>query len=49
VRDGRVLAFTVAGEELATPESLAGQRGLRVVATLRDGVVLAPAAAAPRP
>jgi hypothetical protein len=48
VRDGRVLAFTVAGEELAMPESLVGQRGLRVVATLRDGIVLAPAGIASR-
>jgi hypothetical protein len=48
VRDGRVLAFTVPGEDLVTPESLVRQRGLRVVAKLRDGVVLAPVSAAPR-
>jgi hypothetical protein len=41
-RDGRVLVFNVAGEEHATPETLLQSRGLRVVARLNDGVVLAP-------
>jgi hypothetical protein len=41
VRDGRALVFTVAGTEYATAQQLAALRGLRVVARLRDGVVLA--------
>jgi 4-amino-4-deoxy-L-arabinose transferase-like glycosyltransferase len=41
VRNGRALVFNVAGEEYATAEQLAGLRGLRVVARLKDGIVLA--------
>jgi hypothetical protein len=42
-RDGRVLAFAVTGTEFVTPDELARQPGLRVVARLSDGLVLAPA------
>jgi hypothetical protein len=42
VRDGRVLVFDVAGGELVPKDSLARRRGMRVVAELQDGVVLAP-------
>jgi hypothetical protein len=47
-RDGRALVFDVAGEEYATAEQLAGVRGLRVVARLEDGVVLAASTTAER-
>jgi hypothetical protein len=40
-RDGRVLAFDVAGVEYVTGETLAACCGLRVVARLEDGIVLA--------
>jgi hypothetical protein len=43
VRDGRAVVFDVAGVEYATAEQLVGLRGLRVVARLEDGVVLAAA------
>jgi hypothetical protein len=45
MRDGRALVFDVSGAEYATAEQLAGLRGLRVVARLEDGVVLAAAGA----
>jgi hypothetical protein len=40
-RNGRAVVFEVPGVEYATAEQLAGVRGLRVVARLEDGVVLA--------
>lgn len=42
VRGGRVLAFTVPAPDVVTRPALLAQPGLRVVATLEDGVVLAP-------
>ncbi len=47
-RDGRALVFTVHDAEYAAPDTLRRIPGLRVVATTTDGVVLAPALAAPR-
>jgi hypothetical protein len=41
VRDGRVLAFSVPSVDFVTAPALLAQPGLRVVATLADGVVLA--------
>lgn len=42
-RDGRVLAFAVAGPEYVTAATLVRSGELRIEATLDDGVVLAPA------
>ena len=41
-RDGRVLVFGVGGMEYVSAKVLSGLRGLRIVARLDDGVVLAP-------
>ena len=41
-RDGRVLVFDVGGMEYVSAKVLSGLRGLRIVARLDDGVVLAP-------
>jgi len=49
VRNGRVIEFAVPGIEYATMDSLLHTRGLRVVAELRDGVVLAPVTDDARP
>jgi hypothetical protein len=46
-RDGRILAFAVAGMEFVTPERLARLPGLRVVARLNDGLILAPSNTSP--
>jgi hypothetical protein len=48
-RDGRVLAFDVPGVEYLPMDSLMKAPGLRVVARVHDGVVLAAAPARPAP